>query len=342
MPVLGEWADLGASADAPADLTEAPPEVVSQVARAVSARCGVKLPAILFAAGATTVSAAKELLDGLTPESPLRRPVCGRLLPLRAGGRSAVVLIGPSEPSLLLMASLARGLDEALPSGVAVYGVGAYDPYAPGWRRPPTEYTARLTEVIGGLPRDLPLVLVAYSSAGHFAHQAAVALEQAGRSVAVVLLDTYLRIGFGSVPRSSRARVRHAGTGLLLRLPDAVGARLILPRERRRAAARAAIGLPVTSEAALLEWHRSRTLTWHHVTSPATFPELLLTTTASQQMLGDPLLGWRAVRQDPAFTTAHVPGNHRTLFEEPHVTEVLDRITEFVVPIMSGASTAVG
>jgi thioesterase domain-containing protein len=55
-----------------------------------------------------------------------------------------------------------------------------------------------------------------------------------------------------------------------------------------------------------------------------------------------PLLGWRAVRQDPAFTTAHVPGNHRTLFEEPHVTEVLDRITEFVVPIMSGASTAVG
>lgn len=341
MPVLGKWAEFGASPDAPADLIEAPPEVVSQVARAVSAHCGVKLPAILFAAGATTVPAAKELVEGLTSGSPLRRPICRRLLPLRPGGRSAVVLVGPSEPSLLLMANLARGLDEALPSGVAVYGVGAYDPYAPGWRRPATEYTARLTEVIGTLPRDLPLVLVAYSSAGHFAHQAAVALQRAGRSVAVVLLDTYLRVGFDSVPRSSRARVRHAGTGLLLRLPDTIGSRLILPRERRRAAARTAIGLPVTTEAALLEWHRSRTLTWHHVTSPATFPELLLTTTASQQMLGDPLLGWRAVRQDPAFTTAHVPGNHRTLFEAPHVTDVLDRITEFVVPLVGEAPTTV-
>src|SRR5690349_6708952 len=167
MPVLGEWADLGASPDAPADLTEAPPEVVSQVARAVSARCGGRLPGILCAAGATTVPAAKELGAGWTSGSCLRRPICRRLLPVRAGARSAVVLVGPSEPSLLLMASVARGLDEALPSGVAVYGVGAYDPYGPGWRRPPTEYTARLTEVIGTLPRDLPLVLVAYSSAGH-------------------------------------------------------------------------------------------------------------------------------------------------------------------------------
>jgi thioesterase domain-containing protein len=337
MPVLGTWADLGASPDAPGDLTEAPPEVVSQVARAVSEQCGVKLPAILFAAGATTVPAAKELVDGLTSESPLRKPACQRLLPLRPGARAAVVLIGPSEPSLLLMASLARGLDDALPSGVAVYGAGAYDPYAPDWRRPPSEYIARLTAVIGSLPPALPLILVAYSSAGHFAHQVAVALERAGRSVAVVLLDTYLRTGFRSVPRSTRARVRHTGTGLLLRLPDTIGARLILPRERRRAAARAAIGLPVTTEAALLEWHRSRTLTWHHATSPATFPELLLTTTASQQMLGDPLLGWRAVRQDAAFTTAQVPGNHRTLFDAPHVTEVLGRITDFVLPIVSDA-----
>jgi thioesterase domain-containing protein len=341
MPVLGEWADLCAAPDVPADLTDAPFKVVSQVARAVTARCGVKLPAILFATRATTAAAAQQLVDGLNAESPLHGPVCRRLLPLRLGDRAAIVLVGPSEPSLLLMRRLARGLDDSLPPGIAVYGVGCYEPYSPGWRRSPAEYTEQLTSVLRGLPPELPLVLVAYSSAGHFGHQAAAALHKEGRSVAVVLLDTYMRVGLRSVLRSPRARIRHEGTGLLLRLPDAIGERVILPRQRRREATLAATGLPVTTEAALLEWHRSRRLTWHHLASRATFPELLLTTSTSQQMLGDPLLGWGAVRQDPGFGTAHVPGNHRTLFDEPHVTEVLGRITEFVVPIVSDAPTAV-
>jgi thioesterase domain-containing protein len=98
--------------------------------------------------------------------------------------------------------------------------------------------------------------------------------------------------------------------------------------------AREAAGLPATNEAAMLEWMRSRTLTWFHHPEPATFPELLLTTTASETMLGDPVLGWRAARPDPDFTAEHTAGNHRSLLHPPHVTDVVRRIAEFAPGVL--------
>jgi thioesterase domain-containing protein len=98
--------------------------------------------------------------------------------------------------------------------------------------------------------------------------------------------------------------------------------------------AREAAGLPATNEAAMLEWMRSRTLTWYRHPMPATFPELLLTTTASERMLGDPLLGWTASRQDAAFVAEHTAGNHRSLLHPPHVIDVVRRITQFAPGIV--------
>jgi thioesterase domain-containing protein len=70
-------------------------------------------------------------------------------------------------------------------------------------------------------------------------------------------------------------------------------------------------------------------LTWFHHPARATFPELLLTTTASEKMLGDPDLGWRATRPDAAFLAEQVAGNHRSLLHPPHVADVVRRILEF-------------
>src|SRR5690242_7696081 len=86
-----------ARADAPDDLRAAPLDVVAAVARSISSKCGVSLPGILFSTSAATPAAAATLLDTLTPTSPLRAPRCERLLPLRAGDRAAVILVGPSE-----------------------------------------------------------------------------------------------------------------------------------------------------------------------------------------------------------------------------------------------------
>jgi thioesterase domain-containing protein len=321
---VGEaWSQVGA----PADLRKADLEVVSAVARKVSASCGVSLPSILFATSAATPAGATGLLDSLTPTSPLRGARCERLLPLRPGDRAAVVLVGPSESSLLLLRDVAIAFDDVLPADVGVYGVGCYDPYRPGWRRPLSRYARRLTTVIDALPAQQPALLIGYSAAGMFAHDAAAGLHD--RRSAVVLLDTFMRRGFRAVPRTPRARLQYALTGLLTQLPDALGRRVVLPRERRRAVAREAAGLPATGEAAMLEWMRSRTLTWFHHPAPATFPELLLTTTASEKMLGDPDLGWRAIRRDAEFTVEHTAGNHRSLLHQPHVVDVARRITEF-------------
>src|SRR5689334_17548208 len=124
------WArEAWARADAPSNLRTAPLEVVAAVARSISTKCGVSLPSILFATSAATPAGATALLATLTPTSPLRAPRCERLLPLRTGGRAAVILVGPSESSLLLLRDVALACDEVLPSDIGVYGVGCYDPY---------------------------------------------------------------------------------------------------------------------------------------------------------------------------------------------------------------------
>jgi thioesterase domain-containing protein len=332
--VTDAWVrEIWAQADAPADLRTAPLEVVAAVARGISSRCGVSLPGILFTTIAATPVNAITLVDTLTPTSPLGAPRCERLLPLRPGDRAAAILVGPSESSLLLLSDVAQAFDVLLPPDIGVYGAGCYDPYRPGWRRPLSRYVTRLVTTIDSLPPERPVVLIGYSAAGVFAHDAAARLQ---REVSVVLLDTYMRRGFTAVPRTARARVQYALTGLLTQLPDAVAQRVVLPRERRRAVAREAAGLPATGEAAMLEWMRSRTLTWYHHPARATFPELLLTTTASEKMLGDPELGWRAARRDPAFTVEHTAGNHRSLLHPPHVADVVRRITEFAPSLLGG------
>ena len=117
----------------------------------------VPIPPDVQATIAATPAGASALLDSLTPTSPLRAARCERLLSLRPGERAGVVLIGPSESSLLLLRDIALALAELLPVDVGVYGVGCYDPYRPGYRRPLASYTTRLASVIDTFPAPQPV-----------------------------------------------------------------------------------------------------------------------------------------------------------------------------------------
>jgi thioesterase domain-containing protein len=339
MSVLGQlvelWSDcLGPAAasgrdPAELDLSGAAPETLSPLGRQVSALCGVKLPGVLFGTCAPTPAAAAALIEGLTPGSPLREAPAHRLLPLRAGDGAAVVLAAPSEPALLAMLGLHRELVRVVAPDVAILGVAAYDPYRPGWRRPLTEHADRLGGLLRQLPHRAPVVLAGYSAGGHIAHEAGASLTATGRDVSVVLLDTFCRIGFTSVPRSPLERLRHGTSGMLTRLPDPIGRRVVLPRERRRGVQRVAAGMPATSEGALLEWLRSRTLSWHHRPTTGSFPELLVTTAPSARILGDPALGWHAVRTDRLFQVRRVDGDHRSFLDPPYAAGLVQAITSF-------------
>ena len=134
------WAQAGA----PEDLRTAGLEVVAAVARSVSAKCGVPLPEHPVHDHRGDTGRGDRPAGLADPRLTAASASLRTAVDPAPGDRAAVVLIGPSESSLLLLRDVALALDELLPTDVGVYGVGCYDPYRPGYRRPLPTYATRL------------------------------------------------------------------------------------------------------------------------------------------------------------------------------------------------------
>ncbi len=278
--------------------------------------------------------AVSVLAEATTPRLLAERIASGprarSLVVLEGRGDGApLVLVHGQAGNVLAFRTLSAALSARTPArpvlGFQAFGVDGSAP-------PDTTIAAMasryVVELLEHRPHG-PYVVAGYSAGGAVAVEMAVQLEALDQSVlAVALLDADAP---GAPQLTTAERVRLAGARVRREGPS-FGARWVVGKARRWSADRAEAGAhqhdPVG--AALAE-RTSATITAALAEAQVRLPAapLVLFRAGELAITSPDDLGWGPVtgRQ---MRIEWVPGDHRTMFEHPHVERLADRLSELI------------